>query len=109
MKKYKGPAKALKRVGSVAECHTEDYEDVAESRVVTTRRTGFWRTLGHQRAKRTSTGNICGFANASGGRMLIGVSGDRNRRADNTLAFAKKGDAVRGHRSDPPRAGVRAG
>lgn len=28
---------------------------------------------------------------------------------DNTLAFAKEGDAVRGHRSDPPRAGVRAG
>ena len=27
---------------------------------------------------------------------------------DNTLAFAKEGDAVRGHRSDPPRAGVRA-
>ena len=28
---------------------------------------------------------------------------------DNTLAFTKEGDAVRGHRSDPPRAGVRAG
>ena len=80
MKKYMGPAKALKRIGSVAERHTEDHEDVAESRVATTRRTGFWRTLGHQRAKRTSTGNLSGFANASGGRMLIGVSGDRNRR-----------------------------
>ena len=68
-----GLAKALKRIGSVAERHTEDHEDVAESRIATTRRTGFWRTLGHQRAKRTSTGNLCGFANASGGRMLIGV------------------------------------
>ena len=31
------------------------------------------------------------------------------RICDNTLAFAKEGDAVRGHVSDPPRAGVRAG
>ena len=49
MKKYMGPAKALKRVGSVAERHTEDHEDVAESRVAATRRAGFWRTLDHQR------------------------------------------------------------
>ena len=49
------------------------------------------------------------FANAHGGFIVIGVSDDRNRRSDNTLAFAKKGDAVRGHRGDPPRAGVRAG
>lgn len=40
MKKYMGPAKALKRIGSVAERHTEDHEDVAESRVAATRRAG---------------------------------------------------------------------